>query len=180
MSALAWCISAAMALPSTASAAAFAKYDGIDGESKDQNHDAWIDILSVDWAAQAAAPAAGSSGQSRRRGAVVVEDMTITLDYEKAAPKLLEALTRGKVIPKLEIELTATYGGARATYLKYELKNVRVTSYSVNASGNDEAGPPTVVVANNFEEIKVTYTEYDDEGRNKGNVETEYKVEKGQ
>jgi len=80
----------------------------------------------------------------------------------------------------LEIELTSTYGGARATYLKYELKNVMVTSYQTNASGNDEAGPPTVVVGNNFEEIKVTYTEYDKEGSSKGAVETEFKVEKGE
>ena len=68
---------------------------------------------------------------------------------------------------------------ARATYLKYELKNVMVTSCQANASGNDEAGPPTVVVGNNFEEIKVTYTEFDDAGSNKGNVETEFTVEKG-
>jgi hypothetical protein len=55
-----------------------------------------------------------------------------------------------------------------------------VTSYQTNTSGNDEAGPPTVVVGNNFEEIKTTYTEYDDTGSSKGNVETEFKVEKGE
>ncbi len=170
---------AAMACPTTASAAVFAKYDGIDGESNDDDHGKWIDVLSIDWGAnKPGTPAA--SGQSRRRGAAVAEDMTIAYEYEKASPKLLEALTTGKVIPRLEIEVTATYGGTRATYLKYELKNVQVTSYSVHASGDDEAGPPTVVVANNFEEIKVTYTEYDDDGRAKGNVETEWKVEKGE
>ena len=36
-----------------------------------------------------------------------------------------------------------------------------------------------VVVGNNFEEIKVTYTEYDEGGNNLGNVEYEWKVEKG-
>jgi hypothetical protein len=35
------------------------------------------------------------------------------------------------------------------------------------------------MASNNFEEIKVTYTEYDDTGSSKGNVETEYHVEKG-
>lgn len=155
--------------------AAFAKYEGVDGESMDANHDKWIDVLSLDWGAHK--PGGGSTGQSRRRGAAVVEDMVLTIEYEKAAPKLLEKCLRGEVVPKLEIELTATYGGARATYLKYELKNVMVTSYQTNASGNDEAGPPTVVVGNNFEEIKVTYTEYDDAGSSKGSVETEHKVE---
>jgi type VI secretion system secreted protein Hcp len=158
--------------------AAFAKFDGIDGESKDANHDKWIDVLNVDWGAHK--PGGGATGQSRRRGAAVVEDLTLTMEYEKAAPKLQEKCLKGEVIPKLELELTATYGGARATYLKYELKKVTITSYQTSASGNDAAGPPTVVCAANFEEIKVTYTEYDDDGKKKGNVETEFKVEKGE
>jgi type VI secretion system Hcp family effector len=158
--------------------AAFAKYDGIDGESADANHDKWIDVLSIDWGAHK--PGGGATGQSRRRGAAVVEDMTLTIEYEKAGPKLQEKCLKGEVIPKLELELTASYGGARATYLRYELQNVMVTSFQSNASGNDEAGPPTVVIGNNFEEIKVTYTEYDDTGSSQGNVETEFKVGKGE
>ena len=158
--------------------AVFAKYDGVDGESQDTNHDKWIDVLSLDWGAHK--PGGGMTGQSRRRGATVVDDLTLTVEYEKSSPKLLEKCLKGEVIPKLELEQTATYGGARATYLKYELKNVMVTSYQTNASGNDEAGPPTLVLGNNFEEIKVTYTEFDDTGSSKGNVETEFKVEKGE
>ena len=158
--------------------AAFAKYDGIDGEAIDANHDKWIDILSIDWGAHK--PGGGATGQSRRRGGAVLEDLTLTIEYEKAAPKLQEKCLKGEVIPKLELELTSTYGGSRATYLKYELTNVMVTSYQTNASGNDDAGPPTVVIGNNFEEIKVTYTEYDEAGSSKGNVETEFKVGVGE
>ena len=29
--------------------AVFAKYDGVDGEAKDSNHDKWIDVLAIDW-----------------------------------------------------------------------------------------------------------------------------------
>ncbi len=157
--------------------AAFVKYDGIDGESKDENHDKWIDVLSIDWGVHK--PGGGSTGATRRRGDAIVEDLTLTIEYEKASPKLLEKCVKGEVIPKLEIELTATYGGSRATYLKYELENVIISSYQMNASGNDEAGPPTVVINNNFKQIKVTYTEFDDEGSNKGNVETSFKIGKG-
>ena len=158
--------------------AAFAKYDGIDGESKDSRHEKWIDVLSVDWGAHK--PGGGATGQSRRRGAAVVEDLVITIEYEKASPKLQEKCFKGEVIPKLELELTATYGGARETYLAITLTNVQVTSFQINASGNDEAGPPTMVIGNNFEEIKVTYTEFDDTGSAIGNVETEYKVERAE
>lgn len=157
--------------------AIFAKYDGVDGESTDSAHQDWIDVLSVDWGMYR--PESGATAQSRRRGSTVVEDIEFTLAYEKASPKLQEKCLKGKVIRKLEIEQTATYGGARATYLRYELKNVVITSIQVNASGNDEAGPPTVAIGNNFEEIKVTYTEFDDNGSSKGNIEYSWKAGKG-
>ena len=177
-----------------AAGAAFAKYDGIDGESKDSNHDKWIDVLSIDWGVHK--PGSGASGQTRHRADVVLEDMTITLEYEKAAPKLLEAAVKGKVFPKVEIHFTMAplvcsipspggeeicrEVGEREVYLKYEMKNVLVSSYSVSGSGLDEGGPPTVVVSMNFEEVKVTYTEFGDDGSAKGNVETSFKVEKGE
>ena len=159
-----------------ASAAVFAKYDGIDGEATDANHDKWIDILSIDWGSH---KKVDKKGQDRSRSSVVVEDMRLTMEFEKSTVKLLEKLNMGEVIPKLEIEQTANYGGARATYIMYELKNVQVTAFDVNASGNDES-PPTVTIANNFEEYKVTYTEYDSEGNKSGNAETTWKVEKGE
>ena len=51
-----------------------------------------------------------------------------------------------------------------------------VTSYEIDATGDESA--PMVEIGNSFEEIKVTYTEYDDEGAQKGNVETEHRVER--
>lgn len=154
----------------------FAKYDGVDGESQDANHDKWIDVLSMQWAVES--PTGPETGVSRRRGAPIIDDLVLTYNYDKSTPKLVEKLLKGEVIPKLEIELTSTYGGARATYLKYELKNVAITGYRINAAA--DGGPPTVVLANNFEEIKVTYTEYDNEGNKKGNVEYSWNVEKGE
>ena len=157
--------------------AIFANYDGIDGESNDAQHPSWVSVLSLDWGARQSGGVA--TGQGRRRGSAVVDDLVLVIAYEKAAPKLLERCLRGQVIRKLEIDLTATFGGARSTYLKYELENVIVSSYQVNASGDDGSGPPTVSISNGFEAIKVTYTEFDDDGSTAGNVETEYRVETG-
>ena len=87
--------------------ALFAKYDGMDGESKDADHERWIDILSLDWGAHKA----GEDKKGRRRKRPMVEDLLLTMEYEKAAPKLLEKCLKHMVIPKLEIEQTATHGG---------------------------------------------------------------------
>ena len=177
-----------------AAGAAFAKYDGIDGESKDSNHDKWIDVLSIDWGVHK--PGGGDTGQSRRRGSAVVEDVTLTFEYEKAAPKLLESALTGRVTPGLEIHLTKAplvcripettdaqicqeVPGSREVYLKYEMTNVLVSSYSVSGSGLDQGVVPTVVVSMNFEEVKVTYGQLGNDGSQKGDVETTWKVEKG-
>ena len=63
------------------------------------------------------------------------------------------------------------------TYYAYELKNVQVTSYQVG--GNPESRPQEQMSLN-FEEIKVTYTECDNAGKKKGNVEYTWKVEAGE
>lgn len=96
--------------------AVFAKYDGIDGESNDANHGKWIDVLSVDWSSHK--PGGGATGQSRRRGAAIVEDMHLTIEFEKATPKLIEKMLKGEVIKTLTVESTATYddeGGSQGS-----------------------------------------------------------------
>lgn len=153
----------------------FAKYEGIDGESNDELHEGWLDILGYEWglATSASAP----SSIARRRSPAEVNDLYITFAYEKAAPKLLEKTFKGQVIPTVEMELTTNFGEVDAVYLRYEMTNVMLTSYEVG--GYADGGPPTVVVGHSFEEIKVTYTEFDEEGSSQGNVETELNLESG-
>jgi type VI secretion system secreted protein Hcp len=158
--------------------ALFIKFDGIEGECKDKDHKGWSDLMSFNWGLHKAG--AGATGQTRRRGVTTVEDVVCTKEMEKSSPKISEAVVLGKVFPKVEIHSTATYGdGARATYLKYELKNVMVSSYQTGGAGHGDA-VPTESLSLNFEEIKQTYVEYDAKGSKKGNVEMTWKVEEGE
>ena len=156
-----------------AEAAAFIKFDGVDGEATDKDHKDWINLLSFQ---QTISRESSTSGSSRARSSAVFEDIVLTKQLDKSSPKIQEAIATGKVYPSVEFELAVDYGGSRATYLKYELKNVMVTSYSISG-GADEV--PTEQFSLNFEEIKVTYTEFDSSGSSKGNVETTWKVEEG-
>jgi type VI secretion system secreted protein Hcp len=157
--------------------ALFIKFDGIEGECKDKDHQKWSDLLSFSWGIHKAG--GGATGQTRRRGVATVEDVTCTKEMEKSSPKIAEAVASGKVFPKVEIHSTATYGEGRATYLKYELKNVAVTSYMTGGAGGGDA-VPTESLSLNFEEVKQTYVEYDAKGSKKGNVEFTWKVEEAQ
>jgi len=157
--------------------AGYIKFEGIDGEAQDKAHKAWSDILSF---SQAIAKPGAGTGQSRRRGDVVLDDLLITKEIDKASPKLAEATCNGKVFPKVEIHLTASYtDSGRVTYYAYELKNAQVVSYNIGGSSQSESVPSEEVEIN-FEEIKVTYTECDSTGKKKGNVEYSWKVEEGE
>jgi type VI secretion system secreted protein Hcp len=158
-------------------AAAYIKFDGVDGEAQDKDHGAWSDLASFSQAIHK--PGAGT-GATRRRGDVILEDIVCVKELDKSSPKIAEAVCKGKVFPKVEIEMTASYTDAgRVTYYRYELKNVQVTSYSISGSGQSEE-VPVEEISLNFEEIKVTYTEHDSRGKKKGNVEYTWKVEEGE
>ena len=158
--------------------AAYIKFDGVDGEALIKEHRSWSRIVSFDQGIHQ--PGAASAGQARRRGNVVLDDIIVSKKLDKASPKIAEAVCKGKVFPKVMIDLTASYADVgRLTYYTYELKNVLVTSYKIHGSGRPK-GVPVEEFALNFEEIKVTYTEISSKGKKKGGIEYGWIVEKGE
>lgn len=158
--------------------AAYIKFEGVVGEAQDKDHKGWSDIISFNQGVQQ--PGGGATGPTRRRGDVVLDDIAVVKELDKASPKLAEAVCKGKVFPKVELHLTASYTDAgRQTYYAYELKNCLVTSYNIGGSGQSD-DVPTEELSLNFEEIKVTYTECDSKGKKKGNVEYTWKVEEAE
>jgi len=158
--------------------AAYIKFDGVDGEAQDKDHKNWSDLLSVNQGMTQ--PGAGSTGPTRRRGDVILEDFHCVKELDKSSPKIAESVCKGKVYPKVEIDFTAsTTDEGRKTYYRYELKNVMVTSYNLSGEGQSEA-VPVENFSLNFEEFKVTYTETDRAGKTKGNVEYSWKVEEAE
>ncbi len=159
--------------------AGYIKFDGVDGEFQDKDHKNWSVIEAF---SQMISKPGNGTGVTRRRGDVVLDDIVITKQLDKSSTKLAESLCKGKVFPKVEIDVTASYTDAgRVTFYRYELKNVQITSYSISgatSSGQDHAVTEQMML--NFEEIKVTYTECDNAGKKKGNAEYTWKVEAGE
>ena len=152
-----------------AEAAAYIKFDGVDGEATDKEHTMWSDMMSFSQTITRGDP---SDDTTRQRASATLGDIVVTKEIDKSSPKLAESILTGKVFPKVEIQLASSAG----TYFAYELTNVMVTSYSISG-GADEM--PMESFSLNFEAIKITYTEYDSEGKSKGKVEATWKVEEG-
>lgn len=150
----------------------YAKFEGINGESVDDRHKDWIEIQSFEFSM---AVPGGVSGASRRLGDVLVNDIFITKIVDKSTPKLMEAISSGKVIGEVIIEV-ARGTGDKETFYRYELTNVLVTSYQ--SGGEASSVRPGDVLSLNFEEIKVTYTDFDEStGSMRGKIEWTWRIE---
>jgi type VI secretion system secreted protein Hcp len=152
-----------------AEAAAYLKFDGVDGESTQKDHKNWINVSSMNMGGHRA----GGSATTAAR--VTFKEFTVTKKTDRSSPKLLEAVCKGKVFPAVQLHLTEEGTDGEPVYYVVEMKNVLVTSYSL---GGHTGSAPTEELSLNFEEIKITYVDHD--GSKGGNVEFEWKVEEGE
>ncbi len=151
-------------------------FGDIEGESEDIDHEGWIDLLSFK---QGQYIPASSIGAAAGRASSVFEEIAMGKELDKASPKLAEAVSLGKILPKVDVHVTrALPDGTRVTYYAYELKNIVLTSYRVR--GTTGIDIPLEDVSLSFEQIKVTYTKYDDSGRYESIVEYDWDVVRNQ
>jgi type VI secretion system secreted protein Hcp len=158
--------------------AGYLKVGDIKGESTDDGHKDWINLLSVSH--NITRPmGAGASGSTRHRSSATFGDVVCVKEVDASTPKLQEAVADGTNFPKVQIDLcTSSEGGKRIPYVLWELKQARVSSYSVSGA-TDGSMVPTEQLSFNFEEIKVTYDKLGKDNKSKGKVDYSWKVEEG-
>lgn len=109
-------------------AAAYIKFDGIEGESARDGHKDWIVIESFSHGIGQSEQSA--TGAARRRGTVSAFDVTVVKPVDAASPKILEAVTRGKVFPTVTVKYEHNSKSYTST-----LSNVQITSIKQKDSG---------------------------------------------
>ncbi len=119
----------------TEAQSSYLKFDGIEGEATERAYLGWSELTAF---SQGFSSSEAVAGATRRRARVNVEDFTCIKELDKASPKLAEAALKGTVFPKVEIHLTRVFTGkGKQAYYTYELKNARISSYNINATGNE-------------------------------------------
>jgi type VI secretion system secreted protein Hcp len=149
---------------------AFLKIDGIPGESTDDKHKDWIEVLSyshgVQQPASVTASSAGGAGAERVNHA----DFVIVKHIDKASPKLYENCCTGKHLKDVTIELCRA-GGDKVKYLEVKMEQVIISSVSPAGNPKGDDGFPTESVSFNYGKIKWTYTQQKrTDGSGGGNV----------
>jgi type VI secretion system secreted protein Hcp len=154
----------------------FLKVDGIPGESRDDKHKDWIDVLSWSFGETQAATATASSAGGASGQRVKMQDFKITMRTNKASPKLFGAGAKGDHIKEVRLEVNRSTGD-KQRFLEIKLSDAIVSSFvSLGSSATTEAYPMEEIMFN-FGKIEITYTEQKrPDGTGGGNVTTSYDV----
>ncbi|MFT5240979.1 MAG: type VI secretion system secreted protein Hcp [Candidatus Promineifilaceae bacterium] len=138
----------------------FIKIDGIEGESLDDKHRGWIDVLSV---SQGVSRSVSGAGATRSNGVASFQDVSITKWLDKSSPKIMESVCNGAVFPKVEIDLVSTGATGQPTgqTVNYKLQNVLFTSSKQDGTAADAAPLPTESFSLNFTKIEYQYKSVD-------------------
>ena len=148
---------------------AFLKIEGIPGESMDDKHKDWIEILKFEHELDQPASATASSTGGATAERVNVKPFIVRKQIDKASPKLYEFCCTGKHIKEITFELCRA-GGDKVRYLEVKLEQAIVNKVTPTGEANDE-GFPSEEVAFTFGKISWTYTQQKrEDGTGGGNV----------
>ncbi len=130
----------------------FLKIEGVDGESKDEGHVDWIEIVSYGHGLTNEVLGTGGGGTS----APVHSPVVVRKLMDKSSPFLFDALNKGSSFRNATFDFEDRGQAVPYLFLKVTLEDLYVTSYSL-ASEEAGADRPVEEVAFTYTRITMTY-----------------------
>jgi len=132
----------------------FIKLDGIPGESTDDKHKEWIELVSfghsiVQPVSQTKSSSGGASAARSQHG-----DFQFSKLIDKASPKIYEYCSSGKHLKEATVEFSRA-GGDKVKFMEIKMEQVMISSVQQGGGG----GFPSESVTLNYGKIKWTYTQ---------------------
>lgn len=154
----------------------FIKIQDIPGESTDDKHAEWIEILSFSHGVSQPGSGSVSSGGSRTAERCEHQDFSIVKTLDKATPKLNLYCCNGTHIPEVVVELCRA-GGDKQKYMEFKMTDVIISSVRPGGSAKGGENLPLEEVTFTYGKIDWTYTETDHKsGAPKGDVSTHWNL----
>jgi type VI secretion system secreted protein Hcp len=107
------------------------RFDGVEGESTDRDHQGEVRVLTWGWGVTQAAAAAGAGSGT---GKATPADLVFTHGYDKASPLLAKRCAQGKHFPTVVLSARKA-GEGQKDFLKVTMKEVFITSVQVVGQG---------------------------------------------
>lgn len=153
----------------------FIKIKDCPGESSDDKHKEWIEVLSYNCGVSQP-----HGGQMSATGAIAggradFSDLTFQKYMDKSTPKLNYLCAHGDHIAEINIELCLATGD-KSKYMDYKFTNCFVTSVTTGGSASGNNPRPVEQINIRYGKVEWTYTEYDKAGKKKGDAKNNWSV----
>jgi type VI secretion system secreted protein Hcp len=153
---------------------AFLKIKTIPGESTDDKHKDWIEVLWYHHGVSQPSTGSRSSGGEAAGERANHRDFRIRKTLDKASPKLELACCNGEHIGEVILELCRATGD-KQKYMEYKLTDVIVSDVDDTGESKAPENLPIEEVAFNYGKIEWTYTATDHKtGKSAGDVKAHW------
>jgi type VI secretion system secreted protein Hcp len=153
---------------------AFLKIDVIPGESTDDKHKDWIEVLSFNHGVSQPASGSASTAGGRSAERCNHQDFRFVHALDKATPKLALYCCNGTHIKEIKMELCRA-AGDKQKYMEYKLSEVIVSGARPGGSAQGGETLPLEEISFNYGKIEWIYTETDHKtGKPKGDVKAHW------
>lgn len=132
----------------------FLKIDDVEGESSDEKHKDWIEILSLSHGISV--PYSDEGGRKRRTGSTKHQNFTVVKTVDKASPILVRVCENNDIINEVKIELCRATGD-KQKYMEYVLENAKIRSIRLSGSSKGGEGLPIEEVSFSYGQITWTH-----------------------
>jgi type VI secretion system secreted protein Hcp len=151
---------------------AYLQADPIKGESTDDKHKDWIEVLS--FGIGVSQPSSGPSGTGGRGASRAdFSPFTITKLVDLSSPDLFQYCALGKHIAKLKLEVCQETGD-KIPFVEVELENVMVSGVSNSGGGSDR---PYETVSFVYDKIKWKNTAINNDGSKGSELEKTWNLQ---
>ncbi|MEN6373256.1 MAG: type VI secretion system tube protein Hcp [Smithella sp.] len=135
---------------------AFVKIDGILGESTDDKHKDWIEVLSFSTGVSQPTAGPASTGRGAAAQRANFQDFSVVKTLDKASPKLALACANGTHIKEVTLELCRA-GGDKIKYYEIKMEQCLISSYRPGGSSQGGEALPLEEVSIDYGKITWTY-----------------------
>lgn len=157
---------------------AFLKISTIPGESTDDKHKDWIEVLRFRHAISQSAGGERSTGGAATSARCNHRPFLINKTLDKASPKLALACCKGEHIAEVKLEVCRATGD-KQVYMVYTLSDVIVASIARGANADQDSPLPIEEVTFDYGKIVWKYTQTDHRtGKPVGDVEANWDLVK--
>lgn len=151
---------------------AFLKIEGIDGDSTDDKHKSWMEIMAFNFAIDRGISQSSSGGGGMASGRPNWTQLEIVKTIDKSTPLLFKALAEAQAIKKVTLELCR---GQKQKFMQYVMEDCMISSYSPNGNPGGADELPTESVSIAFSSMEFIYTDTDQRtGAPKGDIMHKY------